>query len=129
MSITTIVVMIVAAIVGYFLVSGLFPDSSAAKNQPPLKDSPLLGDIPDQPLAAPVLDQRYIQQHWYEILQVASTASRHEITQGYEQQLACYHPQHFSGFSPDMQLLAAQHIQQIKAAYQHALSLKGFNDF
>ena len=123
MSITTIIVMIVAAIVGYFLVSGLFPDSPRKQGLSLSKDDPA-----GMPASAPRLDMAYIQQHWHTILGVAVSATRHEISQAYQQKLAHYHPQHFTGFTVDMQQLAAQHTQQIKAAYQYAISLKGFND-
>lgn len=122
MPLTTLVVMIVAAIVGYFMVSGLFPD------RPRKPGISLSKDDDGLPEAAPRLDMAYIQQHWHGILGVAVSASRHEISQAYQQKLAHYHPQNFTAYPPAMQLLAEQHTRQIKAAYQYAMSIKGFND-
>ena len=123
MSLTTIVIMIVAAIVGYFLVSGLFPDTPKKQRISLSKDA-----AAGMPEAAPRLDMAYIQQHWQQILGVAISATRHEISQAYQHKLAHYHPQNFTAFPPDMQLLAEQHTRQVQAAYKYAMSIKGFND-
>ena len=125
MSIIEVVVIIVAAIVGYFFVNGLIPQKQQNKDSKPVEpwqDHPFSEEMNTASYEA------YIERHWHEILEIPSNAKRADIAVAYKKKLSQYHPANSANSSSESREVTEQHIKQINAAYKYAMLIKGFND-
>ncbi len=59
-----------------------------------------------------------IRSQWHDVLGVAGTASREEITQAYHQMAKMYHPDKVAGLAPEFKALAEERMKEINMAYE-----------
>lgn len=58
---------------------------------------------------------------WFEVLEVAESASREQIVAAYKLQISQYHPDKVAQMGPDIRRLAEAKSKAINAAYDEAL--------
>lgn len=109
-----ILVVGVAFVVGYWLVSVFLPllRGRAAASETPAA-APPAGEAGTPP------------PRWFEVLEVQESASREEIVAAYKRRISQYHPDKVQHLGPELVALAEQHARQINAAYDTALRLRG----
>lgn len=96
---------VVLFLIGYWLVSAIWPKLWRKDDAP-------------APRGSPDADS------WHEILGVSPTASADEIEQAYRAQLDKYHPDEVAQLAPELQALARQMTERINAAYGQARGTK-----
>lgn len=113
MRIPELLVMGVAFVVGYWLVSVFLP---LLRGRTPAADAPADAPSPSGGAAPP---------RWFEVLEVQESASREEIVAAYKRRISQYHPDKVQHLGPELVALAEQHAREINAAYDTALRLRG----
>jgi DnaJ like chaperone protein len=111
MTLLDIAVVIGGLVVGYWVVSKLFFGGPKATRAPPPAAPP------PPPSTGP---------HWYEILEVAPTASEAEIRSAYHHLVSLYHPDKVDTLGQELKDLAIQKMQLITAAYREAMQLRRY---
>jgi DnaJ like chaperone protein len=107
MRISEIAVILFGLFAGYWIVSKLF--------FPPPKGNPEAGAVP--PTNAP--------PRWYEVLQVAPSATAAEIRDAYKHLISKYHPDKVDSLGQELKDLASQKSQEITAAYREGMRARG----
>jgi DnaJ like chaperone protein len=62
--------------------------------------------------------------NWFDVLEIAETSSREEITDAYKRRIRQYHPDLVAHMGPELRELAELKSRQINAAYATALKLR-----
>jgi DnaJ like chaperone protein len=107
MRISEIAVILFGLFAGYWVVSKLF--------FPPPKGNPQERAVP--PTNAP--------PRWYEVLQVAPSATAAEIRDAYKHLISKYHPDKVDSLGQELKDLAGQKSQEITAAYREGMRARG----
>jgi DnaJ-domain-containing protein 1 len=106
MSITDIVVIVVALLIGYKFVSAMMADS---------KETP----------AAPAMPPISAKRPWFDVLNVAPDATREQIVEAYRRLIRENHPDKVVNMAPEIRALAERRAAEINVAYAEALERKG----
>jgi len=110
--------------IGYRLVSNLLsPGTGQAEEKPAAADSPGAShesawSNPSPPRTPTPLPT------WYQILDVAESASLAEIDRAYRRQISQYHPDKVALLGEDIRRLAEARCKDINAAYDAAMRLR-----
>jgi DnaJ like chaperone protein len=110
MSLTDFAVIVFGLFAGYWVVAKLF-----FRRPPTPGPGPAHTPAPHQSDAPP----------WYDVLQVAPTATPEEVDAAYQRLRSQYHPDKVASLGQELQDLATQKSQQISAAYRDALQARG----
>jgi DnaJ like chaperone protein len=110
MSLTDFAVIVFGLFAGYWVVGKLF-----FRRPPTPGPGPAHAPAPHQADASP----------WYDVLQVAPTATPDEVDAAYQRLRSQYHPDKVASLGQELQDLATQKSQQISAAYRDALQARG----
>jgi DnaJ-domain-containing protein 1 len=106
MSLTDIVVIVVALLIGYKFVSAMMADSKETPASPPMP--PIPGKRP-----------------WFEVLNVAPDATREQIVDAYRRLIRENHPDKVANLGQEFRELAERRAAEINVAYAEALERKG----
>jgi DnaJ like chaperone protein len=101
-----IAVIVFGVFAGYWVVAKLF-------FRPPPADT------------APAIDPLPGAAQWYDILQVPASASPAEIREAYKHLISKYHPDKVASLGQELIDLAGKKSQEIIAAYQQGMRLRG----
>ncbi|MGY0620230.1 J domain-containing protein [Lysobacter sp. A378] len=104
------VVIILAGILGYWLVAVLVP--YLRRDASP--DEPVIPAEPDNDPTRP----------WHEVLGVDLQADRQEISAAYKRQMSQYHPDKVQQLAPEIRALAEQRSKEINQAFDTAIRLR-----
>jgi DnaJ-domain-containing protein 1 len=98
-------------ILGYWMVSKLLSLFLAAKEHfsPRSSDSPAARE----------------PAHWYEVLEVSSTATAADIRDAYKHMISKYHPDKVENLGRELKELAQRKSQEITAAYREGMRTRG----
>lgn len=107
MTLSEIAVILLGLFAGYWIVSKLFFG--------PPKGTPEAGAAPSA--NAP--------PRWYEVLQVAPSATAAEIRDAYKHMISKYHPDKVDSLGQELKDLAGQKSQEITAAYREGMQARG----
>lgn len=121
MNLDRILIMLVCAGVGYWVVSALMGRSQkppATPGSAPHEPPGGAGAGPRDPPAAPSAQAGVTLTNWYQILGVAETASMEEVVAAYKRRISEYHPDKVAQMGAEIRALAEQKSQQINAAYE-----------
>jgi DnaJ-domain-containing protein 1 len=111
MSVTLIVVVVLAGGFGYWMVADFIDgrrQQAARKAQSEQARSPAPASSPGEPT-------------WYQVLGVDADASPEKIREAYQQQISLYHPDKVASLGLEIQALASQKAQDINRAYAEGL--------
>ncbi len=115
MRIPEVLVIAVAFVVGYWLVSVLLP-LLRGRGQ---------ASAPAPDMAAPAPAGATPPPRWFEVLEVDEQAGREEIVAAYKRRISQYHPDKVQHLGPELIALAEQRAREINTAYDTALQLRG----
>lgn len=105
----------IAAVIGYLVISALWPTkkNDRASAQSSSNESRVAHDKsrPEEP--------------WHVTLGVRPSASIDEIKWAYRQQIAKYHPDKVAQLGPELQRVATQMSTRINAAYEEGCRVRG----
>lgn len=104
-----VLVVIVGALAGYWLVNFFF------KSPRP--------DMPAQ--AEPARPAQTSPTAWFSVLGVREDASEDEIRQAYKHLMSMYHPDKVASMGPEIRELANDKAQAITAAYRRGMAARG----
>ena len=122
MSGTEILIVVVALVAGYWIVSRFLEDSPRAGRDPaggpppPAQPPPWSSDM--DPAEAP----------WSSILGVAPDASVEDIRRAYHEQRGQYHPDKVAALGVELQALAERKSKEIGTAYRRAMRERGVSE-
>jgi preprotein translocase subunit Sec63 len=108
MTFKEIAVIVFGLFAGYWVVGKLFFRSPRIENQ----SSPMQAPIPPPP-------------SWYDILEIAPSASAPEIRNAYKHLIAKYHPDKVDSLGQELKDLAGKKSQEITAAYRDGMHARG----
>jgi len=108
-------VAVIAAIVGYVVISALWPNKKSAQSS----------DSPSSTSSSESRQQWATPEPWHVTLGVRPNASTDEIKTAYRQLMAQYHPDKVAQLGPELQRVANQVSTQINAAYQEGCRARG----
>jgi DnaJ-domain-containing protein 1 len=112
MKATELIVIVLGALLGYWIVSLLF------KAKPPAPPF----DAPAEP--SPAADSPTVHA-WYQVLGVAPQASPDEIRSAYKVLISQYHPDKVASLGIELQVLAESKSKAIGAAYREGMQSHG----
>ena len=107
MTLSEIAVILFGLFAGYWVVSKLFfrsPDPSAGSALPSVAKT---------------------EPAWNDVLQISPNASASEIRDAYKHLISKYHPDKVDSLGQELKDLAAQKSQEITAAYQAGMRVRG----
>lgn len=107
---TEVVIIILAGVVGYWLVAVLIPHL----RRDPKPDESLTSAEPREETA----------RAWHEVLGVDVQASQPEIVAAYKRQISQYHPDRAQQLAPEIRALAEQRSKEINQAFDTATRLR-----
>lgn len=104
-----VLVVVVGALAGYWLVNFFFksPPSVAPEAPSPVPPAPARG------------------REWFVVLGVPEDAPEAEIRQAYKHLMSMYHPDKVASMGPEIRELANEKAQAITAAYRQGMTVRG----
>jgi DnaJ-class molecular chaperone len=115
MTINEFVVILACAVAGFWLVSFVVEAFGSKRN---IEDQPS-GNSSGKGLRS---DEKAVTEPtWFEVLEVAPTASVNEIKAAYRERVRQYHPDRVQGLGFELRQIADQKVKQLNAAYDSAL--------
>ena len=130
METTKWVVIVVCALLGYWIVSRL-SDRYARKQEQIRKDQNRKEDSGQKAHTKEDFSANDNSRstykpspQWHEILEVLPSSSLAEVKLAYRRKIQQYHPDRLEGMAPELRKLALEKSQEINAAYSEASRLK-----
>jgi DnaJ like chaperone protein len=104
MNATQVSIIVICALVGYWVVSAVFGNKESSKTTP--EPQAIMGNM---------------QPDCFAVLGVLPTASTAEIRDAYKRLMSQYHPDHVAHLGQELRDLAQQKSKEISAAYVQAM--------
>lgn len=140
MSTGQLTVMLLCAVLGYWLVSTLMDRfgnknrRDSRDNRPPPRDEPPprargpyarpdTGGTQQRPSAEPQAGDAVTLSNWYRILGVPENATREAIAAAYKKKISQHHPDKVAQMGEEIRALAEAKSKQINAAYEFGMRL------
>lgn len=131
---TEFLVVLVAMLLGYWIVSSLMDakpknrkatDEADKEFRSQQNSSQQDGQHQDRK-QSPLNEEEFdIQTNWFRILNVPDSSGKEEISIAYKQKIRQYHPDKVATLGPELRELAELKSKQINAAYSYAMKLRG----
>lgn len=83
---------------------------------------------PPRPQHPPPIAPSDVRPQWSKVLDVAPSASAHEIRDAYRHLISKYHPDKVESLAHDVKDLAGQKAREINAAYREGMRSRGVDD-
>ena len=87
--------------------------------------SRLLVRVSTRPKKPPPVTPTELRPQWSKVLDVAPSASTHEIRDAYRHLISKYHPDKVESLANDLKDLAGRKAQEITAAYREGMRARG----
>jgi len=131
---TEFLVVIVAMLLGYWIVSSLMDAKPKKKKSTDEADKEFRSQQNSSQQdgqhqgrkQSPLNEEEFdIQTNWFRILDVPDSSGKEEISIAYKQKIRQYHPDKVATLGPELRELAELKSKQINAAYSFAMKLRG----
>jgi len=120
------IIILVGLAAGYWLVSAIL-NWSARKERAEAKSGPfgkVEGGASGNSKDTLLPNSSTAQPQWFEVLDVAESATAEQITSAYKRKISEYHPDKVAQMGAEIRALAELRSKQINAAYDSALKLR-----
>lgn len=131
---TEFLVVVVAMLLGYWIVSSLMDAKPKKKKATDEADKEFRSQQNSSQQdgqhqgrkQSPLNEEEFdIQTNWFRILNVPDSSGKEEISIAYKQKIRQYHPDKVATLGPELRELAELKSKQINAAYSYAMKLRG----
>lgn len=131
---TEFLVVVIAMLLGYWIVSSLMDAKQKNKKATDEADKEFRSQQNSSQQdgqhqgrkQSPFNEEEFdIQTNWFRILNVPDSSGKEEISKAYKQKIRQYHPDKVATLGPELRELAELKSKQINAAYSYAMKLRG----